>query len=89
MKKLLLTSILALSFALPFSALAGNNIFGVSTPIERNQVNSNAVGGYVARDLGDTFNVQKLHSQESVARDLDINEKYYVFGVDLSDLNQI
>ena len=89
MKKLLLTSILALSFALPLNAFAGNSIFGVSTPIENNQVNSNVAGGYVAEDLSDTFNIQKLHNQKSVIKDLESGESYYVFGVDLSDLNQI
>ena len=89
MKKLLLTSVFALSLALPFSAFAGNNIFGVSTPIEKNLVNSNASGGYVADNLGDTFNVQKLHKQNSRIIDSDSSEKYYVFGVDLNELNKI
>jgi len=86
MNKLLLTSVLALAFALPLSSYAGVNALGVHLPIERNEV-SESTGGYVASDFGDTLKVQKLsNSDRSITSDSD-REKYLVFGVDLNKIN--
>ncbi len=86
MNKLLLTSVLALAFALPLSSYAGVNALGVQLPIERAEV-SESTGGYVANDFGDTLNVQKLNnSDSSITSDVD-REKYLVFGVDLNAIN--
>ncbi len=87
MNKLLLTSVLALALALPaVSSYAGVNALGVHLPIERAEV-SESTGGYVSKDFGDTFNVQKLTSDSSsISSDSD-NDKYLVFGVDLNAIN--
>ncbi len=87
MNKLLLTSVLALTLALPFSSYAGVNAFGVHLPIDRAEVSDAATGGYVAKDFGDTLNVQKLNNNDSsISSDSD-HEKYLVFGVDLNKIN--
>ena len=87
MNKLLLTSVLALAFALPaVSSYAGVNALGVHLPIERAEV-SESTGGYVAEDFGDTFNVQKLSNDNSSITADNNGEKYVVFGVDLNSIN--
>ena len=86
MNKLLLTSVLALAFALPLSSYAGVNALGVHLPIERAEV-SESTGGYVAKDFGDTLNVQKLNNSESSITSDGNAEKYVVFGVDLNAIN--
>ena len=87
MNKLLLTSVLALAFALPLSSYAGVNTLGVHLPIERAEVSDTAAGGYVSKDFGDTFNVQKLNSSNSSITSDNNAEKYVVFGVDLNAIN--
>lgn len=88
MNKLLLTSVLALAFALPaVSSYAGVNALGVHLPIERAEVSDAAAGGYVSKDFGDTFNVQKLSSSDSSITSDNNDEKYVVFGVDLNKIN--
>ena len=64
MSKLLLASVLGLALALPVNSYAGINAFGVHLPIEQAEV-SDSRGGYVAKDLGDTFHVQKLNNKNS------------------------
>jgi len=86
MNKLLLTSVLALALALPISSYAGIKAFGVHLPIEQAEV-TDSKGGYVAKDFGDTLNVQKLNNNDSsISSDSD-HEKYLVFGVDLNKIN--
>jgi len=87
MNKLLLTSVLALAFALPLSSYAGVNAFGVHLPIEQAEVSDTAAGGYVATDLGDTFQVQKLSDSNISITSDNKGEKYVVFGVDLNSIN--
>ena len=89
MKKLLLTFVLGLVFAFPISAFPSGNIFGVDTTVKLNSVNDNVYGGYVAKDLGDTFQVQKLINSESPKSERNSSDKYVIFGVDLKDINQI
>ena len=86
MRTLLLTSVLALVFALPLSSYAGVNALGVQLPIERNEV-SESTGGYVAKDFGDTLNVQKLNNKESSVEIDNEREEYLVFGVDINSIN--
>ena len=81
MKKLLLTTILGLSFG--FNAFAGNNIFGVETPVQNNSIDNNVNAGYVAQSLSDTFVVQKLHNDSSASLSSDNEDRYVVFGIDL------
>ena len=81
MKRLLLATILGLSFS--FNAFAGNNIFGVNIDSQNQDINSNVNAGYVAQSLSDTFVVQKLNSNKSVSDSDDRDDKYVVFGIDL------
>lgn len=87
MKTLLLTSVLALILALPFSSYAGVSAFGVRLPIERHEVSDRIEGGYVARNLGDTLNVQKLNKKDKSVKNDSPSEKYLVFGVDINSIN--
>ena len=90
MKKLLLTAVLGLTLTLPMVSHAGVNVFGVETPITRNQVSDNIGHGYVAGDLGDTFHVQKLSNGESTVKaNNSSNEKLLVFGVDINSIDKI
>ena len=86
MNKLLLTSVLALALVLPFSSYAGINAFGVHLPIERAEV-SDSKGGYVAKDFGDTLNVQKLNNNDNSVNTENDSEKYLVFSVDINSIN--
>ena len=86
MNKLLLTSVLGLALALPVSSYAVINAFGVHLPIEQAEV-SDSRGGYVATDLGDTFNVQKLNNKDSSVNTENDREEYLVFGVDVNSVN--
>ncbi|NIP31836.1 MAG: hypothetical protein GTO02_20225 [Candidatus Dadabacteria bacterium] len=85
MKTLLLASILGLSFS--FSALAGNNIFGVDTPVKKNIVNSNVNAGYVAKDSSDTFFPQRLSNSSNATISSYNNDRYVIFGIDLESNN--
>ena len=89
MKMLLLTLVLGLSFALPISSYAGINAFGVRLPVERQEVNNNLDNGYVAKDLGDTLNVQKLKRKDKPVSSGEGSGKYLVFGVDIDSVNKI
>lgn len=86
MNKLLLTSVLALALALPISSYAGINAFGVHLPIEQAEV-SDSKGGYVATNLGDTFNVQKLNNKKNSLISENDSDEYLVFGVDINSVN--
>ena len=87
MKRLLLLTVLGLSFLLPLSSYAGVNAFSVQVPVEKSEVNSNLGHGYVANDFGDTLNVQE-YSKDAVATSDDTIEKFLVFGVDLNSINK-
>ncbi|NIP30919.1 MAG: hypothetical protein GTO02_14025 [Candidatus Dadabacteria bacterium] len=91
MKKLLLATVLGLSLTLPVVSNAGQIIFGVETPVEKNVVNSNVLGGYVASNFSETLVPQKLHQKElsSYKDDNSDNETYIVFGIDLKNKNLI
>lgn len=87
MNKLLLTSVLALSLALPLSSYAGVNALGVQLPIDQNEVSDSISSGYVANDFGDTLNVQKLNNKDNSLTTYNESEKYFVFGVDINSIN--
>ena len=88
MKRLLLTAVLALTLGLPVISHAGN-IFGVETPIAKNQVTDNLSSGYVATDLGDTFRVQKTDKDISAISSEKSGDKLLVFGVDINSIDKI
>ena len=89
MKKLLLTAVLGLTFSLPVVSNAGVNVFGVETPITKNQVSDNIGHGYVAGDLGDTFHIQKLNKSDSSIKAENSNDQLLVFGVDINSIDKI
>jgi len=86
MKKLLLASVLAVGLSFPLSSQAEVSAFGVQLPVERAQVSDNIRSGYVAQDLGDTFQVQKLRGSEveEVQASSENKSVYSVFGVNIS-----
>ncbi len=82
MKKFLLISALAIGLGSPAISNAAVSAFGVNIPVAQNEVSDNIRGGYVAKDLGDTFQVQRLSSSsESLSGDNEDGNSYYVFGV--------
>lgn len=86
MKKLLIASALAVGLSFPAVSQAEVSAFGVQLPIQRAEVSENLNGGYVAQDLGDTFQVQKLN--KSGAQEIEVISEseniYSVFGVNIS-----
>jgi len=86
MKKLLLASALAVGLSFPLNSQAEVSAFGVRLPAEKAQVRDNIRGGYVAQDLGDTFNVQSLSNREveEVEAFSENENAYSVFGVNIS-----
>ena len=89
MKKLLLTAVLGLTLSLPVVSHAGVNVFGVETPITKNQVSDNVNNGYVAGDLGDTFHIQKLNNSNSSIKAEYSKDQLLVFGVDINSIDKI
>ena len=90
MRKLLIAGALVVGLSIPAVSQAEVNAFGVQIPQERAEVSDNIRGGYVAQNLGDTFQVQKLqNSSERVASESDSDNTYYVFGVELGGDNAI
>ena len=89
MKKLLLTAVLGLTLSLPVISHAGVNVFGVETPITKNQVSDNLTNGYVASDLGDTFHIQKLSNSDSSTISVNSEDRLLVFGVDINSIDKI
>jgi len=88
MYKLLLASILAVGLSFPLSSQAEVSAFGVQIPAEKTEVSDSINGGYVAQNLSDTFQVQKLqNSSEAASADLVDGNTYYVFGVELGGDN--
>ncbi len=64
MTKLLLASILAVGLSFPVASQAEINAFGVSVPVESNEVSDNIRGGYVATGASDTLVIQTLSSDK-------------------------
>ena len=90
MKKFLIAGALVVGLSIPTVSQAEVSAFGVQIPQERTQVSDNIRGGYVAQDLGDTFQVQKLQSSSDRASSESENDNtYYVFGVELGGDNAI
>lgn len=90
MKKLLIAGALVVGLSFSSVSQAEVNAFGVQLPLQSAQVSDNIRGGYVAQDLGDTFQVQKLqNSSVRAASESDNDNTYYVFGVELGGDNAI
>ncbi|NIS09305.1 MAG: hypothetical protein GWO07_11200 [Candidatus Dadabacteria bacterium] len=86
MNKLLTVMVLTLSLGLSSLSFADTTVFGVKTPIVKKEVKDAVAGGYVAKNLQDTFHVQKLKNQKiTVSRVDDIKEKYTGFRPSLHD----
>lgn len=86
MKKLFILGALAVGLSFPLTSQAEVNAFGVTLPLERNEVSSRNQGGYVAENLMDTFKVQKLQNQElnEVEESEEFESVYSVFGINVS-----
>lgn len=86
MKKLILAGVLALGLSFPLTSQAEVNALGVSLPIERSEVSDNIHGGYVARDLMDTFAVQNPQNPEvtGTVDETEFENVYSVFGIRIS-----
>lgn len=90
MKKLIIASVIAAGLSFPLASQGEESAFGVNLPLEQKEVSENIKGGYVAQDLGDTFQVQKLSSEsESKSGRVEAENVYTVFGVRLSGNNVI
>jgi len=86
MKKLILASALAVGLSFPIGSQAEVNAFGVSLPLNAAQVSGSTQGGYVARDLMDTFQVQSLNNSEpqGTIEETEHENVYTVFGINVS-----
>jgi len=86
MKTLLFVAAFSIGIGLPLTSKAQLNAFGVQVPVERPLTNENIKGGYVAKNLGDTFRVQKLQNTGHINSKKEDSEKdiYYVFGVNVA-----
>ena len=90
MKKLLLAGALVVGLSIPAVSQAEVNAFGVQTPVAQAEVSDSINGGYVAQNLSDTFQVQKLQNSSNVVSEQSANDNtYYVFGVELGGDNAI
>ncbi len=86
MRSLLIAGALAVGLSFSTGSKAEVSAFGVQIPAQQSEVSDSIRGGYVAQNLGDTFQVQKLqNSSESAASESANDNTYYVFGVELGD----
>jgi hypothetical protein len=83
MKTILFVAAFSIGIGLPLTSEAQLIALGVQLPVERTLTNENIRGGYVAKNLGDTFRVQKLQNTGHIDSTKEDSEKdiYYVFGV--------
>jgi len=86
MKKLILAGALALGLSFPLTSQAEVNAFGVSLPLEKQEVSDTSRGGYVARDHMDTLKVQRLSNSNPTATvyEPEYENVYSVFGINIS-----
>ena len=91
MKKLLIAGALVVGLSFPLASQAEVGAFGVQIPLQQAQVSNSINGGYVAQNLGDTFQVQKIQNSTESATSKSINDQntFYVFGVELGGDNAI
>ncbi|NIS08579.1 MAG: hypothetical protein GWO07_07420 [Candidatus Dadabacteria bacterium] len=88
MKKLLTVAALGLALNLPIVGYADTNIFGVDTPIEKQQVSEQVKGGKVEQDHI-SFYLQNQDQknieidQDAQARDNISRSELSVFGVNI------
>lgn len=85
MKKLLTVTALAVSLGLSSLSFADTNVFGVHTPVTKNEVNDQISGGYVEKDhISFYLNVKDSVDTDSIKqarKDHSEDNGYYVFGV--------
>lgn len=86
MKILLFAVALSIGIGLPLTSGAKVSAFGIEVPIERTRVSENIISGYVPKNPGDTFRVQKLQNPGLAASTQEVLEKdiYYVFGIKIA-----
>ncbi|HVY54222.1 MAG TPA: hypothetical protein VHC46_00535 [Thermodesulfobacteriota bacterium] len=86
MRKLIVVGTLLAAFAFPLASKAEVNAFGVQLPVGNYGDEGNAKGGYVAKDLNDTFHVQMISEEETPKPAADAVNKnaYTVYGIHLS-----
>lgn len=85
MKKLIVAGTLLAVLAFPFVSKAEVNAFGVQLPVGNYNAEGNAKGGYVAKDLNDTFRVQTLSGKEATKPAETVSKDVYtVYGIHLS-----
>jgi len=89
MKKLLIAGALVVGLSIPAVSQAEVNAFGVQIPVEQAEVSNSINGGYVAQNLSDTFQVQKLQNSKQASEQSVNDNTYYVFGVELGGDNAI
>ena len=91
MKKLLIAGALVVGLSFPLTSQAEVSAFGVQFPVEQSEVSNRISGGYVAQNLNDTFQVQKIQNSSEVVSSRSENDQntYYVFGVELGGDNAI
>ncbi|NIP39336.1 MAG: hypothetical protein GWO07_11965 [Candidatus Dadabacteria bacterium] len=86
MKKLLAVTAIAVSMGLSSLSFADTNVFGVQTPITKNEVSDQVKGGYVETDHI-SFYLNARDSVDSVENATHADSKdnsYSVFGVEIN-----
>jgi len=84
MKKLLTLVVLGLALNLPAVSFANTNVFGVSTPIMKQQVSDQIKGGIVEKDRSSFYLSNKDRKQfntQMVSNNDSSNDDLIVFGV--------
>ncbi|NIT13813.1 MAG: hypothetical protein GTN99_06125 [Candidatus Dadabacteria bacterium] len=86
MRKLLAVTALAVSMGLSTLSFADTNVFGVKTPITKNEVSNQIRGGYVESDhISFYLNTKDSVNTVEEARHADSKDNgYYVFGVKIN-----
>lgn len=84
MKKLLSLAILSLAILIPSTSFANVNVFGVETPVAKNEVRDSFKGGQVETDFISFYirsNDEAVESGNKVSNTVSVEESIMVFGV--------
>lgn len=85
MKKLILAAVLAAGVAFPLASQAEVNAFGVSVPVERNEVSDGVRGGTLSEFPYYPISVQRLSGTKTPTQGNVMNgDAYTVQGIHLS-----
>lgn len=86
MKTLLIAAVLAVGISFHFTSHAEDYIFGVTMPLERNEVKNKIKGGYIPLNLLDTFRVQisEKPADLQTVKSQDERDYFYAFGVPIN-----